>query len=103
MVVGLDLFSCTSDFLLRWNKNNIFLQNPFSVQMARAIDFIKDINDEKELWKLIVCLEDVWKTGIGQGEHLEFLILDKQVKFSKSIADLYYTLLKFTFWNITIC
>ncbi|WJX77104.1 hypothetical protein P8452_60444 [Trifolium repens] len=46
--------------------------------MARAIDFIKDINDEKELWKLIVCLEDVWKTGIGQGEHLEFLILDKQ-------------------------
>jgi hypothetical protein len=78
--------------------------------MSRAIDFIKDINDEKELWKLAVRLEDVWKTGIGRGEHLEFLILDKQVKFQdkccifqKTIADLYSPLLKFTLWNITIC
>ncbi|KAK2424254.1 hypothetical protein QL285_034634 [Trifolium repens] len=46
--------------------------------MSRAIDLIKDINDEKELWKFAVRLEDVWKTGIGRGEHLEFLILDKQ-------------------------
>ncbi|KAK2415185.1 hypothetical protein QL285_037688 [Trifolium repens] len=28
--------------------------------------------------KLVVRLEDVWKTGNGRGEHLEFLILDKQ-------------------------
>ncbi|WJX81908.1 hypothetical protein P8452_64733 [Trifolium repens] len=46
--------------------------------MARALDFIKDINDGKELWKLAVRLEDIWKTGIGKGEHLEFIILDKQ-------------------------
>ncbi|WJX19054.1 hypothetical protein P8452_08788 [Trifolium repens] len=46
--------------------------------MARALDFIKDINDGKELWKFAVRQEDIWKTGIGKGEHLEFIILDKQ-------------------------
>ncbi|KAK2402288.1 hypothetical protein QL285_051823 [Trifolium repens] len=51
------------------------------LKMARALDFIKDINDGKELWKFAVRLEDIWKTGIGKGEHLEFIILDKQVKF----------------------
>ncbi|KAK2383028.1 hypothetical protein QL285_070521 [Trifolium repens] len=49
-----------------------------SVALARALDFIKDINDGKELWKFAVRLEDIWKTGIGKGEHLEFIILDKQ-------------------------
>jgi hypothetical protein len=53
--------------------------------MARALDFIKDINDGKELWKLAVRLEDIWKTGIGKGEHLEFLILDKQVHIYSKI------------------
>ncbi|WJX09717.1 hypothetical protein P8452_00523 [Trifolium repens] len=46
--------------------------------MSRTEDFIKDINDGKELWKLGVRLEDMWKTGLGRNEHLEFLILDKQ-------------------------
>jgi hypothetical protein len=48
-------------------------------KMSRSLDSIKDINDGKELWKLAVRIEDIWKTGVGQLEHSEFLILDKQV------------------------
>jgi hypothetical protein len=33
-------------------------------QMARYIDFIKDINAEKKLWKL-VRVEDIWKSDVG--------------------------------------
>jgi hypothetical protein len=47
--------------------------------MSRGFDSIKDINDGKELWKFAVRLEDMWKMGICKGEHIEFLILDKQV------------------------
>ncbi|KAK2395684.1 hypothetical protein QL285_057397 [Trifolium repens] len=47
--------------------------------MSRGFDSIKDINDGKELWKFAVRLEDMWKVGVGNGEHIEFLILDKQV------------------------
>ncbi|MCI07260.1 replication protein A1-like protein, partial [Trifolium medium] len=46
--------------------------------MARSVDLIKDINADKELWKLAVRVEDLWKSGVGRNEHLEFLILDKQ-------------------------
>jgi hypothetical protein len=53
--------------------------------MARALDFIKDINDGKELWKFAVRLEDIWKTGIGKGEHLKFIILGKQVHIYSKI------------------
>jgi hypothetical protein len=45
----------------------------------RGFDSIKDINDGKELWKFAVRLEDMWKMDVGKGEHIEFLILDKQV------------------------
>jgi hypothetical protein len=47
--------------------------------MSRDFDNIKDINDGKEIWKLAVRLEDLWKSGVGKNEHMEFLILDKQV------------------------
>jgi hypothetical protein len=51
--------------------------------MSRDFDSIKDINDGKEIWKLAVRLEDLWKSGIGKNEHMEFLILDKQVHAKK--------------------
>jgi hypothetical protein len=50
--------------------------------MSRDFDNIKDINDGKEIWKLAVRLEDLWKSGIGKNEHMEFLNLDKQVHAS---------------------
>jgi hypothetical protein len=50
--------------------------------MSRGFDSIKDINDGKEPWKFAVRLEDMWKMGVGKGEHIEFLILDKQVCFA---------------------
>jgi hypothetical protein len=53
--------------------------------MARALDYIKDIKDGKELWQFAVRLEDVWKTCIGKGEHLKFIILDKQVHIYSKI------------------
>ncbi|KAK2360554.1 hypothetical protein QL285_085813 [Trifolium repens] len=46
--------------------------------MSRDFDNIKDINVGKEIWKLAVRLEDLWKSGIGKNEHMEFLNLDKQ-------------------------
>ncbi|KAK2351487.1 hypothetical protein QL285_097178 [Trifolium repens] len=45
---------------------------------CEGFDSIKDINDGNELWKFAVRLEDMWKMGICKGEHIEFLILDKQ-------------------------
>jgi hypothetical protein len=47
--------------------------------MSREVDFIKDVDDGQEHWKLAVRVEDLWKSGIGKNEHIEFLILDKQV------------------------
>jgi hypothetical protein len=47
--------------------------------MSREVDFIKDVDDGQELWKLAVRVEDLWKSGIGKNEHIEFVILDKQV------------------------
>ncbi|WJX78859.1 hypothetical protein P8452_62041 [Trifolium repens] len=46
--------------------------------MSREVDLIKDVGDGQELWKLAVRVEDLWKSGIGKNEHIEFLILDKQ-------------------------
>ncbi|KAK2416934.1 hypothetical protein QL285_039285 [Trifolium repens] len=46
--------------------------------MSREVDFIKDVDDGQELWKLAVRVEDLWKSGVGKNEHIEFLILDKQ-------------------------
>jgi hypothetical protein len=61
--------------------------------MSRSFDSIKDINDEKELWKLAVRIEDIWKTGVGKLEHLEFLILDKQVIYLATFISLVLCLL----------
>jgi hypothetical protein len=58
---------------------HLLIVDYFSSQMARSIDFIKDNNTQKELSKLAVRVEDIWKSGIGRNEHLEFLILDKRV------------------------
>jgi hypothetical protein len=37
--------------------------------MSREVDFIKDVDDGQELWKLAVRVEDLWKSGIGKNEH----------------------------------
>jgi hypothetical protein len=47
--------------------------------MLTALDDVKSVNDSNELWKLAVRLEDIWTVTYTGIQHLEFLILDKQV------------------------
>jgi hypothetical protein len=76
-------FSCVSMFTLYFIYCFFACYMLFFVDlnMSRALDTIKSVNDSKELWKLGVRLEDIW-TVTNQGkEHLEFIILDKQVTY----------------------
>jgi hypothetical protein len=61
--------------------------------MSRGFDAVNDINDSKELWKLAVRVEDLWTVTHRGKEHLEFLILDKQVlQFKLTVLCSYYVL-----------
>jgi hypothetical protein len=50
--------------------------------MSRGFDVVGNVNDSKELWKLAVRIEDIWTVNNRGKEHIEFLILDKQVRLS---------------------
>ncbi|KAI5390438.1 hypothetical protein KIW84_075671 [Lathyrus oleraceus] len=45
--------------------------------MSRKVDFVKDINDSKETWRLAVRIMDVWSVVNNKGiEHLEMIVMD---------------------------
>lgn len=45
----------------------------------RPLEFIADINDKKDFWKLAVRVKDKW-TAVKDGkEHLEMVIVDAKV------------------------
>ncbi|KAI5388333.1 hypothetical protein KIW84_074138 [Lathyrus oleraceus] len=45
--------------------------------MSRKIDYVKDINDSKETWRLVVRIMDVWSVVNNKGiEHLEMVVMD---------------------------
>jgi hypothetical protein len=50
--------------------------------MSRGIDFIKDINDYKETWRLQVSIVDVWSVvNLSKGtKHIEIVVMDLKVK-----------------------
>jgi hypothetical protein len=48
--------------------------------MSRGFDAVQNVNDSKEQWKLAVRVEDLWTVTNRGKEHMEFLILDKQVR-----------------------
>ncbi|KAI5406962.1 hypothetical protein KIW84_053278 [Lathyrus oleraceus] len=45
--------------------------------MSRKVDSMKDINDSKETWRLVVRIMDVWSIVNNKGiEHLEMIVMD---------------------------
>ncbi|MCI81832.1 DUF223 domain protein, partial [Trifolium medium] len=44
--------------------------------MARVVEFIKDITDRKDLWKIVVKVKDKWSaTKEGKG-YFELVVVD---------------------------
>jgi hypothetical protein len=48
--------------------------------MSRAFDFIKDLNKDKDIWRIAVRVIDSWiVTGTNGFQHLEMVIVDGKV------------------------
>jgi hypothetical protein len=50
-------------------------------KMARNFEFIKDINDRKDLWKIAVKVRDKWTSQKEGKEYLELVVVDSKVSF----------------------
>jgi hypothetical protein len=48
--------------------------------MERPFEFIGDITDKKDFWKLAVKVKDKWTVVKDGKEHLELVIVDKKVR-----------------------
>ncbi|CAL5192574.1 unnamed protein product [Lathyrus oleraceus] len=45
--------------------------------MARQTKDIRDIDDSKDLWKIVVRIRDLWSvTSVSNKEHLEAILID---------------------------
>jgi hypothetical protein len=51
--------------------------------MARVFDFIKDITDRKDLFKIAVKVKDKWNVVKEGKEHFEMVVVDSKVSYSK--------------------
>ena len=48
--------------------------------MARPIEAVKDINESKDLWKIVVRCKHLWiVTGASKKEHVEMILVDSKV------------------------
>jgi len=47
--------------------------------MERPVQFVSDINDKKDFWKLVVKVKDKWTVVKDGKEHLEMVIVDAKV------------------------
>lgn len=47
--------------------------------MERPVQFVSDVNDKKDFWKLVVKVKDKWTVVKAGKEHLEMVIVDAQV------------------------
>lgn len=51
--------------------------------MARPIESVMDINDSKDLWKIVVRCRHLWTVRSSSNkEHLELILVDSKVLFS---------------------
>lgn len=48
-------------------------------EMERPFEFIADITDNKDFWKLAVKVKDKWTVITDGKEHLEIVIVDQKV------------------------
>jgi len=49
------------------------------LKMERPLEFIADVTDSKDFWKLSVRVKDKWTVVKDGKEHLELLIVDAKV------------------------
>lgn len=70
----------------------------YNFRMTRPIEDTKNINDSKNLWKIVVRIKDLWSfTTMTNKEHLEMVVIDSKVscnyplqfEFLKSISSLF--------------
>src|SRR3954470_21496942 len=50
--------------------------------MARPLEKISDVNDEKELWKVAVKIHHKWSVISNNKEHFEMVVYDSEVSFN---------------------
>lgn len=64
----------------------IFLH--FDINMTRPFELVKDINDSKELWKIVVRIHHKWIVVSKNKEHFQMIVVDKEVCFLKQSSPL---------------
>jgi hypothetical protein len=50
----------------------------------RPLEFIGDITDKKDFWKLAVRVQDKWTVVKNGKEHLELVIVDSKVMYFRT-------------------
>lgn len=53
----------------------------FQLNIARPFEMVKDINDTKELWKIVVRIHHKWTVISKTKESLKMIVVDKDVSF----------------------
>ncbi|XP_058726419.1 uncharacterized protein LOC131597760 [Vicia villosa] len=58
--------------------------------MARPIEYVRDINDLKDLWKISVRCKHIWSvTSASKKEHLEMILVDSKGSMIQAVVPLY--------------
>ncbi|XP_058776076.1 uncharacterized protein LOC131650380 [Vicia villosa] len=58
--------------------------------MARPIEFVKDINDSKDLWKISVRCKHIWSvTSASKKEHIEMILVDSNGSMIQAVVPPY--------------
>ncbi|XP_058741691.1 uncharacterized protein LOC131614080 [Vicia villosa] len=58
--------------------------------MARPIEYVRDINDSKDLWKIFVRCRHIWSvTSASKKEHLEMILVDSKRSMIQAVVPPY--------------
>ncbi|XP_058767907.1 uncharacterized protein LOC131641620 [Vicia villosa] len=58
--------------------------------MARPIEYVRDINDSKDLWKISVRCRHIWSvTSASKKEHLEMILVDSKGSMIQAVVPPY--------------
>ncbi|CAL5202543.1 unnamed protein product [Lathyrus oleraceus] len=58
--------------------------------MARLVEDIKNINDSKNLWKIVVRIKDLWSiTTMAKKKYLEIVVIDSKKEMIQVIVPSY--------------
>lgn len=68
----LDFVECCSIFVV--------VSGYHTKKMTRPIEDVRDINDSKYLWKIVVRIRDLWYVkSVSNKEHLKMVLVDAKV------------------------